>query len=322
MRGRPVQFVVLCAALLAVALLAPAASLGAYAPKLAVKINPTNAPDSPIAFDSIVTQSGDEEPTASARVHFPRGVAFSVAALGRTQACTPAQRDSNACPDGSRLGTANASTAVGNLTGGVYLGEAATIYIFLKNPTLALIGKEPGPITAKTEFRPDGGTDTVLDNLPTDITATSFELALDGPPRSVLNSPQVCGTLPFSADFVSKSGVKATSKTSVTFTGCPPVAPEITRLRLSRTRVTLGTNVALSYSLDKAAQIEITVRRSGKRKILGRTRFADGSGASRIRVITRRLTPGAYIVGVRATSDGKSASRSKVLRILAKRKKR
>ena len=326
MRGRPVRTTWLAAALTATALAAlgaAGAAQAAYAPKLAISIKPTNTPGGPIALTSVVSQAGDEEPTKSARVHFPRGVAISIAALSRTETCSPAQRDADACPAGSRLGTATADTAVGPLTGGVYLGHSAAIFIFLKNPTLALLGKEPKPITARTEFRADGGTDTVLDDLPTDITATRFELALDGPPKSIITSPEECGPLTFSGDFTSKSGVKVTSSAApITFTGCQPAAPEITKVRLSRTRVRVGRNVAISYELDRAAQVQVTVRRAGTRRILGRRRFADGAGPSRVRVVTSRLAAGTYIIAVRATADGKSTTRSRPLRITPKPKRR
>jgi hypothetical protein len=70
--------------------------------------------------------------------------------------------------------------------------------------------------------------------------------------------------------------------------------------------------------LNRAAQVEVTVRRSGKRKILRRSRFADGAGASRVRVVTKRLPAGHYIVTVRATADGQSAANSRPLRITPK----
>jgi hypothetical protein len=314
MTGSIARLTLLAAALVALAA-APTTARAAYAPKIAVTINPTNKPNSFIALTSVVTQASDEEPTKSARVHFPPGVSISIDQLGRTESCSPAQRDAETCPAGSRLGTATADTEVGTLTGGVFLGQSSTVFIFLKNSTLALLGKEPKPITAKTEFRADGGTDTVLDDLPTDVTATRFELALDGPPRSLFKSPDVCGPRTFSGDFVSKSGVKASSSTSVNFTNCPPLAPALSSVRLSRRSVRVGTNVAMSYVLSRAAQVEVTVRRSGKRKVLGRTRFADGEGASRVRVVTRRLPAGNYIVTVKATADGKSASSSRPLRI-------
>jgi hypothetical protein len=321
MKGNIARLSLLAATLVALAA-APTAAHAAYAPKIAVTVNPTNKPGSFIALTSVVTQAGDEEPTKSARVHFPPGVSLSIAQLGRTEACSPAQRDAGTCPPGSRLGTATADTGVGTLTGGVFLGQSATIYIFLKNATLALLGQEPKPITAKTEFRPDGGTDTVLDDLPTDVTATRFELALDGPPRSVLTSPDTCGVFKFSGDFVSKSGVKASSSTPVTFTNCPPAAPELSKVKLSRRSARVGTNVAISYELSRAAQVEVTVRRSGKRKVLGRKRFADGKGPSRVRVLTSRLTAGAYVITVKATGDGKSASSSRILRLTPKPKRR
>jgi hypothetical protein len=321
MTGSIARITLLAAALVALAA-APTTAHAAYAPKLAVTINPTNKPDAFVALTSVVTQAGDEEPTRSARVHFPPGVSISIDQLGRTDSCSPAQRDAETCPPGSRLGTATADTGVGTLSGGVYLGQASTIYIYLKNATLALLGQEPKPITAKTEFRADGGTDTVLDDLPTDVTATRFELALDGPPRSLLKSPDVCGAYRFSGDFVSKSGVKASSATSVTFTNCPPAAPELSKVKLSRRSARVGTNVAISYELNRAAQVEVTVRRSGKRKILGRKRFADGKGPSRIRVLTSRLTAGTYVITVKATGDGKSASSSRILRLTPKPKRR
>jgi hypothetical protein len=249
-------------------------------------------------------------------------VSISIDQLGKTPSCSPAQRDSDSCPPGSRLGTATADTMVGTLTGGVFLGESAQIYIFLKNATLKLIGQEPGPITAKTQFRSDGGTDTILDNLPTDVTATRFELALDGPPRSLITAPDVCGPRTFSGDFVSKSGVLATASSSVTFTGCTGKAPEFSSVRLSRRSARVGTNVAIAYNLSRAAQVEVTVRRAGKRKILGRTKFTDGEGSSRVRVLTSKLTPGLFVVTVKATAENKSASVSKTLRITPKPKRK
>jgi hypothetical protein len=318
-RGRIVQATLLA---LCVALVAATGAQAAYAPKLAFTVTPTNKPNSFIGITSVVSQNSDEEATRKATVHFPPGVSISIDQLGKTASCSPQQRDAQTCPEGSRLGTATADTALGTLTGGVYLGYSSQIYIYLKNSTIALLGKEPGPITAQTQFRADGGTDTILDNLPTDITATRFVLALDGPPRSLITSPPVCGPRTFSGDFVSKSGITATASSTVNFTGCTPEAPEFSRVRLSRSSARVGTNVAISYVLSRAAQIEVTVRRSGSRKILGRTKFSDGEGASRIRVVTKKLTPGRFIIGVKATADGKSASVSRVLKVTPKPKRR
>jgi hypothetical protein len=194
---RSLALVLACAGALAAA--GPAHA--AYAPKLAVSVAPTDRPGRTVAFTSVVTQAADEEPTRSARLKFPVGFGYDLAALQRVTACTPAQRDARACPQSSRLGTATANALGQTLSGGVHLGETATIYIFLDNPTLRMLGREPKPIVARTEFRPDGGTDTVLDELPTDFTATRFELALDGPPKSVLTAPPTCGAHSFVAEF-------------------------------------------------------------------------------------------------------------------------
>jgi hypothetical protein len=322
MRGRVVRTVLLAAALGAV-LGVPAAAQAAYAPKLAVTASPTNQPGGGITFSSTVTQSGDEEATKAARVRLPPGVSFDVATLNATTQCTPVQRDARACPDTSRIGSAVADTSVGQLTGGVFFGTKLEIYIFLHNDLLAALGQDPKPIVGRTEFPPDGSLVTVLDDLPTDITASRFQLSFNGPPKPILKSPLTsCGALPFSGTFTSKSGVKVTSTTMVTFTGCKGAAPAFSGVRLSRRTARIGTNVAISYSLNRAAKIDITVRRSGRAKILGHTTFSDGAGPSRVRLITSKLLPGNFIVTVKATADGKTASASRPLKLTAKPKRR
>jgi hypothetical protein len=306
----------LAAILSVLALAAPAGASAAYAPQLAVSITPTDQPGKPIGLTSVVTQASDEEASRKVVVHFPVGIAFNIAALQAKPSCTPAQRDAKACPEGSRIGTATADTSVGTLQGGVFLGVEAQIYIFLQNSTLALLGLEPKPITGRTEFRPDGGTDTVLDDLPTDVTATRFELAITGPQGSVLSAPEFCGPLAFRADFTAKSGATATSSSTVTVTGCPPPEVTLSRVRLSSRRVRAGRAITLAYTLNQAAAVEVTLRRSGKARVLRRIRRAAAAGVGRVRVPTTRLAPGAYVVTIRARAGGKTASRPLLLRVV------
>jgi hypothetical protein len=306
------------AAVLGAALVAPAAAQGAYAPKLAVSITPTNTPGGGIAFSSTVTQAGDEDPTRKAVVHLPVGIAFNVPGLNTITPCKPAERDAKACPEGSRIGDAAADTSIGQLSGGVYLGEKIEIYIILRNATLALLGQEPKPITGRTVFRADGGADTILDDLPTDVTPTRFQLSFKGPPKQVLNAPRICGRIPFTGEFTSKNGATVKSTSFVTFTGCPKVGVALSNVRLSPRTVRVGRNASLAYELNRDAQVEVNVRRNGKRKILGRTRFAGKEGETRIRVITSKLTPGYYVVTIRATADNGSSARGFPLRIKPK----
>jgi hypothetical protein len=297
-------------------LVAAPAAQAAYAPKLSVTVKPSNTPGRTVAFTSVVTQASDEDPTKSARVKFPVGFAFDIAALQRVSACTPAQRDARACPEASRLGTATAQALGQTLTGGVHLGEAASIYIFLNNDTLRLLGQEPKPITARNEFRPDGGTDTVLDDLPSDFTATRFELALDGPPRSVLSSPERCGTYPFLAEFTSRNGVKATSRASIEITGCPPAPFALSSVRLAPRTVKAGGVALITYEINRVAQMDVTVRRAGKSKILGRKKFVHTvPGRGKVKIATRGLRPGLFIVTIRATADGTTTTRTFPLRV-------
>ena len=310
----------LLAAVLGVAVL-PAAAHAAYAPKLAVQITPTNNPGGGVQFSSTVTQASDEDATKSAVVHLPVGVAFNATTLSTVPPCKHAERDAKACPENSRIGDAVADTSAGQLSGGVYFGEALETYIILRNPTLALLGLEPGPITGHTVIRPDGGADTVLDDLPTDVTPTRFRLTFHGPPKSILNAPRTCGPFPFSGDFTSKNGEKVHSATSVTFTGCQPPGVALSNVKLTPRTVRQGRNASISYTLNRDAQVEVNVRRRGKTKILGRSRFAGKEGFLRVRVVTSRLTPGYFMVTVKATAAGKSSARSLPLHITAKPKR-
>jgi hypothetical protein len=317
---RPLIALLAAAGLLAAA---PAAQ-AAYAPKLAVTVNPTNTPGKTVAFTSVVTQASDEDPTKSARVKLPLGFSFDTQALTRFQACSPVQRDARACPAASRLGTATANALGQTLTGGVHLGQGATIYIFLNNDTLRLLGQEPKPIVGRTEFRPDGGTDTVLDDLPSDFTATRFELALDGPPKSVIASPIRCGEHTFVAEFTSSKGVKATSSAKVTLTNCPPPPPvevALSAVTLSPRSVVKGRQAFLRYRLNRAAQVDVTVRRIGKSRILGRKRFAQPANrpSGRVAVATAGLSPGRFVVTIRASGDGTSSTRNFILTVRARR---
>ncbi|MDX6696871.1 MAG: hypothetical protein QOE65_268 [Solirubrobacteraceae bacterium] len=301
-------------------LVAAPAAQGAYAPKLSVTVKPTDQPGSRIALSTVVTQAGDEDPTKSARVKFPIGFGLDLRALQNVAACTPAQRDARACPAASRLGTATAMALGQTLTGGVHLGVNTTIYIFLENATLRLLGQEPKPITARIEFRPGGGTDTVLDELPTDFTATRFELALDGPPKSILNAPTRCGQFPFVGQFVGKGGATATSTSSVTITNCPPPpvpAFTLTRVSLVPRSVVLGRAATLRYRVNRAATVEITVRRAGTTRILARKRFSHPANKpnGRIAVGTGGLRRGFYVVTLRAKSGAVARTRVFTLRV-------
>ena len=310
--------VLIAAALSATALAAvtPVAQ-ATYSPALAVTVRPTNTPGKTIAFTSVVTQASDEEPTKSARVKLPAGFTYDLAGFQRFTACSVPQRDARACPDSSRLGSASANALGQTLSGGVYLGQAAQIYIFLNNATLRLLGQEPKPIVARTEFRPDGGADTVLDELPSDFTATRFELALDGPPKSLLAAPTTCGPFTFTGEFTSRNGVKATSRASVTITDCPPPTVAITSARLSPRRLRRGRSALITYTINRAADMEITVRRAGRARILGRKRFAHPADrrAGRVRVGTRGLSPGRFVVRLRASAGGQASSRSFLLTV-------
>jgi hypothetical protein len=289
-------------------LAAPAAAQAAYAPKLAIGVDPRTT-GARVALTSTVTQAVGEEANRTVRVHFPLGFAFDLASLGRLQTCA----DPANCPAGSRLGASSADTPLGAFSGDVFLGEFPKLYVTLHHPTVSLFDQR---LTGATEFRSDGGIDVVFDNLP-NFPTSRFTLALDGPPTSVLVAPPECGDYEFTADFVSQSGVKTGgSATARIDAGCPTPAFGLSAVSVSPASVPRGRTTTLRFTLPVDAAYEVTVRRVGSSRVRQRRRGTAIAGRNRVGGLLRGLPPGLYVVSVKATAaDGRVSTRSRVVRV-------
>jgi hypothetical protein len=144
------------------------------------------------------------------------------------KACTEAQFNSNpaACPAGSFIGTAKATTPILSvpLTGPAILvshgGAAFPDVVFL------LQADERGSVIeidldGKTDIK-KGITYSRFETVP-DAPITSFETSLPQGPHSVLSANgNLCTSKPtIPTELTGQNGVKATQSTHLTITGCP-----------------------------------------------------------------------------------------------------
>src|SRR4051794_1544694 len=97
---------------------AAAPAHAAYAPHLDVAIDPSTQ-RTPSALTVTVTQAEGEDASRTFSLQIPSGFAVNVG--GST--CSPSQEAAFSCPEDSRLGLAQASSAsVGGYSGGIFYG--------------------------------------------------------------------------------------------------------------------------------------------------------------------------------------------------------
>jgi hypothetical protein len=256
-------------ALAAAGLALPASALAAYAPSLGVTLDPTKPERAP-AMTVRVIQASEDTPSRTVRIGLPGG--FGANPSTQVVTCAESEESAGTCPDASRLGTATAETAVGNLSGGVHLSSSATvtrIVVFLRDSTGLVAQKLVGTV----QGRPDGGLDLVLTDLP-QVTITSLVLDLAGGARSLFENPSSCGRYVFTGEFLSHAGETAVDRApAVTIAGCPPV-PRIGSVRVRPRRF---------HAVREAADRE----RPGHATRLSWTASAS-TGGTRIRVDRRQ----------------------------------
>jgi hypothetical protein len=300
------RFVLLAAVAAAVAL--PGSAEAAYAPHLAVTVSPTAA-GSHVALTATLTQASGEDANRSVRFHVPGGFTLDGAVLGSIPACP----DPSGCPASSRLGTATADTPLGTFTGGIFLGTSQRFFVELDGPIPPLNQHFVGT----TSTRPDGGIDASFDELPS-FPTTRLQFALDGSPRSFLVAPPNCGDYEFSANFVSQSGAQSVDASLVTVAGnCSSVAAfAMSSVAVSPRSFRRGRSTAVRFTLSAPAQVEVTIRKVGTRRILQRRTRSVAAGLTRLTGLGRGLKPGRYVIRVRALSaDGRVAVRNFVVRV-------
>jgi hypothetical protein len=301
------------AALLALAL--PASAGAAYAPKLAVKIDPAT-PGTPPAVTSTVTQASGETPNKTVKVSFPAGFTapYGTAIVGT---CSADQESQHACPDDSKIGAAHATASVFGLPvqldgtvhyGGVVNNSKIKLIVFLDNAMFNQHQRVEGFVSVRAA---DGGFDTVFDALPNTLT-TNFTLALDGAPHSLVVNPTKCGDYTFNAAFTSQQGEQATSSSTVTISGCVPPKLVLSPLDLAPERPRAGKGTTLTYQLSEDADVIVTVKHGGKQ--VQRSGLSGHAGVNRLRRLGRTLHAGRYVVRVAATTrDRRFASQKATL---------
>ncbi len=170
-------------------------------------------------FSTVLTvPSGD---AANKKVSVTLPSEFAVNLLGLTTLCTGDQINTRTCPEGSKVGSASASSPLlpGSLSGAVYIvqtkvGALPSLAFYLDNPLLSLrfdglVALAGGKIT------------TVFDNLP-DVPIDKFTLSLNGGPKGTLTATgDLCAkALGLDAEYTAHSGAVVKARGPITIDGC------------------------------------------------------------------------------------------------------
>ena len=175
-----------------------------------------------------VTQQPGEAGILGNGVTLPFEIGPHLAALGTV--CTSAQLAADACPAGSKVGTANATSPflATPLNGPVYLAQQQGVVI----PGLVadLKGRVPIKIRIATSILGGRLIKSTVTDVP-DLPVGSFTLNLDGGDKGVLESKyDLClsgsrhRTMSAGVDFSAHSGAKTASKPRIAVDGCGPAA--------------------------------------------------------------------------------------------------
>ena len=175
-----------------------------------------------------VTQQPGEAGILGNGVTLPFEIGPHLAALGTV--CTNAQLAADACPAGSKVGTANATSPflATPLNGPVYLVQQQGVVI----PGLVadLKGRVPIKIRIATSILGGRLIKSTVTDVP-DLPVGSFTLNLDGGDKGVLESKyDLClsgskhRTMAAGVDFSAHSGAKTASKPRIAVEGCGPAA--------------------------------------------------------------------------------------------------
>jgi hypothetical protein len=290
------------------------ASAGAaFAPKLTAKIDPAT-PDVKTAITTTVTQGASETASKKVEVTFPKGFALAADALDKPT-CNAQQEAAKACPANTRLGDATAVTTLGTFKGGVFntgiQSGGQRLVVFLSNGVSLLDQKVVGIVVPKPT-----GFVTTFDNLP-DIVVTSFKLALEGAPTSLLKTPETCGDFAFKAKFTSHKGETATDTATVTVSGCPPpkpAKPRITNVKLKK-KIKQGRTATLSCRFSvRPTKGTVSLYRGKKR--LARASFTAPGFRFKVTKVGQNLPRGSYKLVLRIKGKGGTAKKTVRFRVV------
>lgn len=218
----------------ATALAASPTALAKYSPQLSVSLHPAT-PNTAAAMTTTILQESGESASKTTRVAFPASFGFN--GSNSVLDCTAAQEQADACPETSRIGTAQADTAFGPFGGPVFFTEDFRLLVRLRN--FAGVGA-----TAIGTFNvlPDGSVESVFDKLP-NVPGTRVRLAIEGGEKALLLTPRVCGPHTLRGRFTSHDDEEARAAAQVEIAGCAE-RPHLSGLRIDsrpgRTRTKLS----------------------------------------------------------------------------------
>ncbi|MDX6671237.1 MAG: hypothetical protein QOI91_1600 [Solirubrobacteraceae bacterium] len=281
----------LAAAAALTVLAAPAGA--AYAPRLEARMDPAT-PASPSALTIAVRQQPGETATRTEVVRYPPSFRFNPGFS--LTGCTPQQEADSACPDSSRVGQATADTELGAFSGPVFLTRDFRFVIFLRG----FGGLVQQKIEGVVRVGPDGWVETVLDGLPP-VRATFSQVRLEPGARSLILTPDACGSYAVQARFTSHQEESVVAPASVQIAGCES-RPAIVALTARGVRGRLDVSWLLAESggrteiaVDRRVSLSPWVRwqrvrsaSAGARQGRNRAVLAGPRG--------RRLAPGRYRV--------------------------
>lgn len=309
---------------------APAAQ-AAYAPKIAIKLDPAT-PSAAAAVTSTITQAAGETANKTIVVKFPAGFTASVSA--KVTPCTPAQEAAAACPPESQVGSGTAVTSLGSLTGPVYLetdNGMPKLIVDLKGFNGLISQKLTGVVATV-----GGRIQWTFDNLPNTQT-TSVELALQGGTKALSHLTPKCGPAVFDADFTSQNGEKASAQATVDVEGCASTStPVVSALGASpkafravhkfsdTQRPGYGTKVRWTLSeATNGTRITVQKRVNGRFRKAGSFVGGGDRGVNTVmwdgRVHGKPLPPGPYRLSLRTTSKSGVLSKPATLRFTIRR---
>jgi hypothetical protein len=209
-----------------------------------------------VPFTATISQGSGESAQASAAVTLPAGLGPSI--NGATALCPPAQFAVDACPAGSRVGTAKIATPLlaDPVSGPVYELQGSG---GLPGVGVAFGGKLPFKLTGKVAIA-GGRLQNVFAGLP-DVPLSTFTLAIDGGPHGLLQAAQDLCSGPartVNGAFTGQSGATAAPSAPVTVVGCPPTATASGRsFRGKRPRLSVTVFSARGGALLRSVSIKL-----------------------------------------------------------------
>jgi hypothetical protein len=194
----------------------PAAAHAAFAPRLALTVDPAT-PHSTPALDATVTENAGDTPPRRFTLSFPAG--FRLRHPSGVKTCTVRQRRAERCLRASEIGSILAITPTGvRMRGTVNLAAhgshrqiVAMVHSAAGVPDFSFVGY--------TKVVPAGGSQVTLDGLP-NLPLASLTVRLTGGPRGLVRTPGACGDQMVQGLLTSQLNEMAVGLSPVSISGC------------------------------------------------------------------------------------------------------